>query len=333
MSSAKRPADAPPTADPVASALRTLETERNGLSVLMAAVSDGLGEEFARAVDAIAAARGRAIVSGMGKSGHVGRKIAATLASTGTPAHYVHPAEASHGDLGMVQPDDVIIALSWSGETAELADLIAYAKRFRVPLIAFTSNAASTLGRAADIRLCLPKADEACPNGLAPTTSTTMQLALGDALAVALLEKRGFTAEHFRVFHPGGKLGAQLRLVRDVMHRGERLPVVGIEARMDAAIAEIGRKGFGSVIVVNADGTLAGIVTDGDLRRNLRPDLSQLPVTAVMSRGPRTIAPDGLLATALEIQESAKITALIVVEDDRPVGLIHYLDLLRAGVA
>ena len=333
MSSAKRPADAPSTADPMASALRTLETERNGLSVLMAAVSDGLGEEFARAVDAIAAARGRAIVSGMGKSGHVGRKIAATLASTGTPAHYVHPAEASHGDLGMVQPDDVIIALSWSGETAELADLIAYAKRFRVPLIAFTSNAASTLGRAADIRLCLPKADEACPNGLAPTTSTTMQLALGDALAVALLEKRGFTADHFRVFHPGGKLGAQLKLARDVMHRGDRLPVVGIDARMDAAIAEIGRKGFGSVIVVNADGTLAGIVTDGDLRRNLRPDLSHLPVTAVMSRRPRTIAPDGLLATALEIQESAKITALIVVEDDRPVGLIHYLDLLRAGVA
>ena len=160
-----------------------------------------------------------------------------------------------------------------------------------------------------------------------------MQLALGDALAVALLEKRGFTADHFRVFHPGGKLGAQLKLVRDVMHRGERLPVVGIAARMDAAIAEIGRKGFGSVIVVNTDGTLAGIVTDGDLRRNLRPDLPHLPVTAVMSRKPRTIAPDGLLATALEIQESAKITALIVVEDDRPVGLVHYLDLLRAGVA
>ena len=160
----------------------------------------------------------------MGKSGHVGRKIAATFASTGTPSHYVHPAEASHGDLGMIQPDDVIIALSWSGETAELADLIAYAKRFRVPLIALTSNAESTLGRAADICLTLPKAKEACPNGLAPTTSTTMQLALGDALAVALLEKRGFTAEHFRVFHPGGKLGARLKLVRDIMHNGERLP-------------------------------------------------------------------------------------------------------------
>ncbi|MET0745514.1 MAG: KpsF/GutQ family sugar-phosphate isomerase [Microvirga sp.] len=333
MSSAKRPADVSPTADAVASALRTLETERNGLTTLMAAMAGGLGETFARAVDAIAGARGRAIVSGMGKSGHVGRKIAATLASTGTPAHYVHPAEASHGDLGMVQPDDVIIALSWSGETAELADLIAYAKRFRVPLIAVTASVSSTLGRAADIALCLPRADEACPNGLAPTTSTTMQLALGDALAVALLEKRGFTADHFRVFHPGGKLGAQLKLVRDVMHRGERLPLVGIDALMDAAIAEIGRKGFGSVIVVDADGALAGIVTDGDLRRNLRPDLPRLPVTAVMSRNPRTIAPDGLLATALEIQESAKITALIVVEDGRPVGLVHYLDLLRAGVA
>jgi arabinose-5-phosphate isomerase len=272
-------------------------------------------------------------VSGMGKSGHVGRKITATFASTGTPAHYVHPAEASHGDLGMVQPDDVIIALSWSGETTELADLIGYAKRFRVPLIAMTSNAASTLGHAADICLCLPKAKEACPNGLAPTTSTTMQLALGDALAVALLERRGFTAEHFRVFHPGGKLGAQLKLVRDVMHKNERLPIVGIDVPMGEAIAEIGRKGFGSVIVVHPDGTLAGIVTDGDLRRNLRPDLASLPVTAIMTRSPRTIAPDDLLASALEIQETSKITALIVVENDRPVGLVHYLDLLRAGVA
>ena len=328
---------ATPIADPalqaVDSAIRTLSTERDGLTALVDALAGGLGEALAAAIDRIAAAKGRVIVSGMGKSGHVARKIAATFASTGTPAHYVHPAEASHGDLGMVQPEDVIIALSWSGETAELADLVAYAKRFRVPLIAITSNASSALGRQADHCLALPRAREACPNGLAPTTSTTMQLALGDALAIALLEQRGFTADHFRVFHPGGKLGAQLRLVRDVMHRGERLPVIGIEARMDAAIAEISLKGFGSVIVVQPDGQLAGIVTDGDLRRNLRPDLATLPVAAVMTRTPRTIAPDALLASALEIQETAKVTALIVVEENRPVGLVHYLDLLRAGVA
>jgi arabinose-5-phosphate isomerase len=317
----------------VSSALRTLATERDGLAILMEAIGNGLGAVFTGAVDTIASARGRVIVTGMGKSGHVARKIAATLASTGTPAHYVHPAEASHGDLGMVQPDDVIVALSWSGETAELADIIGYAKRYRVPLIALTSDKASTLGHAADLCLALPKAKEACPNGLAPTTSTTMQLALGDALAIALLEKRGFTAEHFRVFHPGGKLGARLKLVRDVMHRNERLPIVGIDARMDEAIEEISRKGFGSVIVAHADGTLAGIVTDGDLRRNLRPDLRALPVSAIMTRKPRTIAPDDLVAEALEIQESQKITVLIVVENGKPVGLVHYLDLLRAGAA
>jgi arabinose-5-phosphate isomerase len=325
-----------PSASPdqaVASALRTLATEREGLSILMDAIGNGLGALFTAAVGTIAAARGRVIVTGMGKSGHIGRKIVATMASTGTPAHYVHPAEASHGDLGMIQPEDVIIALSWSGETAELADIIGYSRRFRVPLIAFTSNAGSTLGQAADICLTLPKAKEACPNGLAPTTSTTIQLALGDALAIALLEKRGFTAEHFRVFHPGGKLGARLKLVRDIMHKDERLPVVGIEARMDQAIEEIGRKGFGSVIVVHGDGTLAGIVTDGDLRRNLRPDLGTLPVSAIMTRSPRTIAPDALVASALEIEETARITALIVVENNRPVGLVHYLDLLRAGAA
>ncbi len=317
----------------VASALRTLETERDGLTILMQAIGNGLGPLFTGAVETIAAAKGRVIVTGMGKSGHIGRKIVATLASTGTPAHYVHPAEASHGDLGMIQTDDVIVALSWSGETAELADIIGYSRRFRVPLIALTSNAESTLGRASDICLTLPKAKEACPNGLAPTTSTTIQLALGDALAVALLERRGFTADNFRVFHPGGKLGARLKLVRDIMHEGERLPIVGIEAQMEEAIGEIGRKGFGAVIVVNGDGTLAGIVTDGDLRRNLRPDLATLPVTAIMTKTPRTIAPDALVASALEMEEASRITALIVVENGRPVGLVHYLDLLRAGAA
>jgi arabinose-5-phosphate isomerase len=325
---------APHSPDPaIQSALRTLETERDGLTILMEAIGNGLGPFFTAAVETIAAAKGRVIVTGMGKSGHVGRKMTATFASTGTPAHYVHPAEASHGDLGMIQTDDVIIALSWSGETAELADIIGYSRRFRVPLIALTSNAESTLGRAADICLTLPKAKEACPNGLAPTTSTTIQLALGDALAVALLERRGFTADNFRVFHPGGKLGARLKLVREIMHKDERLPVVGVEARMGEAIEEIGRKGFGAVIVVNGDGTLAGIVTDGDLRRNLRPDLATLPVTAIMTKTPRTIAPDALVASALEMEEASRITALIVVENGRPVGLVHYLDLLRAGAA
>jgi arabinose-5-phosphate isomerase len=319
-------------AQALVSALRTLEAERDGIAVLMEALAGDLGTSFAAAVEMIAGTRGRVIVTGMGKSGHVGRKIAATLASTGTPAYYVHPGEASHGDLGMIQPEDVIVALSWSGETAELADLVAYAKRFRVGLIAVTSNEASQLGDAADACLTLPKAFEACPNGLAPTTSTTMQLAIGDALAIALLERRGFTAEHFRVFHPGGRLGAKLKHVRDVMHVGERLPIVVVGARMDTAILEISTKGFGCVIVVEDGGTLAGIITDGDLRRHMSPDLATLSVEAVMTRQPRTIAPDALLAEALAIQEASKITALIVAEDNRPVGLVHYLDLLRAGV-
>src|SRR5918998_496240 len=232
----KKPA---PETEAVISALRTLATERDGIAVLMHALEGPLGAPFTRAVELIAEAKGRVIITGMGKSGHVGRKIAATLASTGTPAYYVHPGEASHGDLGMIQRDDVIVALSWSGETAELADLVAYAKRFRLGLIAVTCNEASSLARQADACLTLPKALEACPNGLAPTTSTTMQLVIGDALAVALLERRGFTAEHFRVFRPGGKLGARLKLVRDIMHQSERLPVVGIDARMDEAINEI----------------------------------------------------------------------------------------------
>ncbi|AWN43963.1 KpsF/GutQ family sugar-phosphate isomerase [Methylobacterium durans] len=318
----------------VASALRTIGTEREGLACLMEAVANGLGAPFTAAVERIGRARGRVILTGMGKSGHIGRKIAATLASTGTPALYVHPAEASHGDLGMVQPDDVVVALSWSGETTELADIIGYAKRYRVGLVAITSNAASTLGREADVCLALPKAREACPNGLAPTTSTAMQLALGDALAVALLEARGFSAREFSIYHPGGRLGASLRQVREVMHTGAQLPVVARGTPMRAAIAEIDAKGFGSVIVVEADGRLAGIVTDGDLRRNVfRTDLDRVCVEAVMSTHPRTVNPETLLAKALEIQESMKITALIVVEEGRPVGIVHYHDLLRSGVA
>ena len=326
-----------PKNDPVtqatASALRTLATERDGIGELIAAIGNELGDRFAAAVERIAAASGRVIVSGMGKSGHVARKIAATLASTGTPALYVHPAEASHGDLGMIQPVDVILALSWSGETTELADLIGYAKRFRVPLVAITSSASSTLGRQADVCLALPKAKEACPNGLAPTTSTTMQLALGDALAVALLEQRGFTAEHFRVFHPGGKLGAMLKHVGDIMHRGDRLPIVPVGTVMADALAVQSEKSFGCVIVVDHQGDLAGIVTDGDVRRHMSGDLLQRRVEEVMTPSPTTITPDMLLGEALEIIESRKRGALIVAEGMRPIGLVHVLDLLRAGVA
>lgn len=315
------------------SAMRTVETEARGLGLLRDALGNGLGAPFAEAVRLILGTQGRVIVTGMGKSGLVGRKITATLASTGTPAHYVHPGEASHGDLGMIRQDDVILALSWSGETAELADIVAFSRRFRVTLIGITSNAASTLGEAADVALVLPRAEEACPNGLAPTTSTTLQMALGDALAVALLEARGFTREDFRTYHPGGKLGAQLKQVREIMHRGERMPMVSASAMMAEAIAEISAKGFGCTLVVDEAGALLGIVTDGDLRRNLRPDLMSLPVTAVMTKNPRTIKPDLLLGAAIEFQERYKITVLIVLDAGKPVGLVHYLDLLRAGAA
>ncbi|WP_372426067.1 KpsF/GutQ family sugar-phosphate isomerase [Salinarimonas chemoclinalis] len=320
-------------ADLLAPALRTIAVEREGLAALEEALGNGLGAAFAAAVETIKDRPGRVIVSGMGKSGHVGRKIAATLASTGTPAYFVHPGEASHGDLGMILREDAILALSWSGETGELSDLIAYAKRHGVPLVAFTANADSTLGRAADICLALPKAKEACPNGLAPTTSTTMQLALGDALAVALLEARGFTAQDFRLYHPGGKLGALLKTAKDIMHVGERLPLVPTGTPMSAALAVQSDKSFGCVIVVDAEGRLIGIVTDGDVRRHMANDLLSRTVDEVMTRRPLTIGPDILLGQALELVESRKVSALVVVRDGRPVGLVHVLDLLRTGAA
>jgi arabinose-5-phosphate isomerase len=255
------------------------------------------------------------------------------MASTGTPAHFVHPGEASHGDLGMIQPDDVILAMSWSGESSELADIIAYARHNDVKLIGITSRADSSLGVGAHICLCLPKAKEACPNGLAPTTSTTMQLALGDALAVALLESRGFTSQDFRRYHPGGKLGAQLRQVSAVMHTGDRLPLIQLGKMMSEAIVTISAKGLGCVIVVTPEAKIAGLVTDGDLRRHMAPDLLGRSVDEIMTKSPKTVTPDTLIAEALEIMESLKISSLVVVEDERPVGLIHILDLLRIGAA
>jgi arabinose-5-phosphate isomerase len=327
-----------PPFDTVQSAIRTIEAEKAGLAILAAGLHGELGEALSAAVTRIRTSSGRVVVTGMGKSGHVGRKIAATFASTGTPSLFVHAAEAGHGDLGMIQTDDVVLALSWSGETAELKAIVGHAQRFRVTLIAITSNRKSALGQAADICLELPKAPEACPNGLAPTTSTTMQLALGDALAVALLEARGFSAQDFKVFHPGGKLGAQLRQVREVMHTGTSIPQVADSATMAEAVAQISAKGFGCTLVVDATGALVGIVTDGDLRRSiskdvLGKDLLNLPVSAIMSRNPRSVTPETLLAKALEIQETSKITALVVAENGRPVGIVHYLDLLKAGVA
>ncbi len=333
ISSADAPARKPKPHAFIASALRTLETERDGVWALAAAMSESLGERFAAAVDTIRAARGRVIVTGMGKSGHVGRKIAATLASTGTPAFFVHAADASHGDLGMITSDDVMLVLSWSGETEELKDLINYSRRFRIALIAVTVNADSTLGKAADIVLVLPQAREACPHNLAPTTSSLMQLALGDALAIALLESRGFTAIDFGVFHPRGRLGAALKFVRDVMHPGGAVPLIGQDALMSAAIVEMSAKGFGCVAVTDGEGRLAGVITDGDLRRHMRDDLLRAPVGEVMTASPKTVRPEQLASEALELINSSKITALIVVEGDRPVGIVHFHDLLRAGVA
>jgi arabinose-5-phosphate isomerase len=296
-------------------------------------MADGLAAPFTAAVETIRAARGRVIVTGMGKSGHVARKIAATLASTGTPAFFVHAADASHGDLGMITSDDVMLALSWSGETEELKDLINYSRRFRIALIAVTVNLESTLGKAADIALVLPSAREACPHNLAPTTSSLMQLALGDALAIALLESRGFTAVDFGVFHPRGQLGAALKFVRDVMHPGDAIPLIARAAPMSEAIVEMSAKGFGCVAVIEATGKLAGVITDGDLRRHMRADLLQAMVDDVMTASPKTVRPDQLASEALQILNASKITALIVVEADRPVGIVHFHDLLRAGVA
>src|SRR3954465_9131379 len=288
-----KPLTARPTSeharDQIASAVRTLEAEAGGITALAAAIHNGLGRAFTETIELIREARGRLIVTGMGKSGHVGRKIAATFASTGTPAFFVHPSEASHGDLGMVTADDVIRALSWVGETVELKDLTDYSRRFRIGLIAITAPPDTTLAQAADVVLTLPQAREACPHNLAPTTSTLMQQALGDALAVALLESHGFTATQFANFHPGGRLGAMLKFVRDIMHIGNSIPLVAAGTRMADAMVEMSAKGFGCVGITNANGKLVGIVTDGDLRRHMRADLLDARVEDVMTRNPKTI--------------------------------------------
>lgn len=318
-----------PANDLLDSAKRVLRLEIEGLQALSAS----LDHTFMETLDLLSAMQGRAVVTGMGKSGHVARKIAATLASTGTPAFFVHPGEASHGDLGMITEDDIVIALSNSGETTELADLVAYTKRFEIPLVGITGKSPSALADEATVALVLPGINEACPMGLAPTTSTTAMLALGDALAVAMLERKGFSPDDFHVLHPGGKLGNRLLKVSDIMHTGDELPLVPATMAISEAILEMTAKSFGCLGVIDDDGSLQGILTDGDLRRHMSPDLMTRSAGEVMTAGGRSIRPDALASEALRTMNTKAITTLFVVEDARPVGIVHIHDCLRAGVA
>ncbi|SRR5579859_800875 len=319
------------TAADLVAARRVLTAEAEALTTLAAR----LGAEFPRALDTLTRAEGgRVIVTGMGKSGHVGRKIAATMASTGTPAMYVHPGEASHGDLGMVTKRDAVLALSNSGETSELTDIVTYTRRYEIPLVAITSRTESSLAEAADVALILPDVGEACPMGLAPTTSTTMMLALGDALAVALLERQGFSSADFQIYHPGGKLGRQLMKVSGLMHKGDTVPLVEPSRPMSEVLLVMTQKSFGCVGVVEPDGSLAGIITDGDLRRHMEGGLLNRTAAEVMTRAPLTIRPGILAAEALRVMNAKKITSLFVVDDSqRAIGILHLHDCLRAGVA
>jgi arabinose-5-phosphate isomerase len=316
--------------DDLAVAGRVLRAEADGIRTL----AESLGDAFVRAIDMLSQRTGRIVVTGMGKSGHIGRKIAATLASTGSPALFVHPAEASHGDLGMVAIGDAVLALSNSGGTPELADIIAHTRRFRIPLIAITAGAGSALADAADVTLLLPRADEACPLGLAPTTSTTMTLALGDAIAIALLERQGFSMSDFKTLHPGGQLGRRLLKIADIMHTGDRLPLAHPDSPMSDAILVMTKKSFGCIGIVDDLGQLIGIITDGDLRRHMAPDLLKQRVADVMTPHPKTIRPQQLAEEALAMMNMSErpFTALFVAEDGRPVGIVHVHDCLRAGV-
>ena len=330
---AAEPGPTPRSQADLAAAVRVLRLEAAAIDALGRAL-DGV---FVAAVDRLLQVRGRVVVTGMGKSGHIARKIAATFASTGTPALFVHPAEASHGDLGMITREDAVLALSNSGETNELADLIAYTRRFSIPLVVVTARAQSSLAEAADIALLLPNVPEACPLGLAPTTSTTAMLALGDALAIALLERRGFSADEFQVLHPGGVIGRRLLRVADIMHRDGEMPLTRPEVRMAEAVLVMTAKHFGCVGVVDQDGKLIGIVTDGDLRRHMGADLLDKAVGEVMTRGPHTIRPKALAAEALNLMNSRGIDnlgigCLFAVEEGRPVGILNIHDCLRAGV-
>lgn len=317
----------------IAAARRTFLLESTAVAQLCDSLNGPFGDAFIAAVGAMKAATGRIILSGMGKSGQIARKIASTLASTGTPALFVHPGDASHGDLGMITELDVIVLLSWSGETEELRNMVAYSRRFRVPLIAITGAGGSALAKSADIVLELPNCEEACPNGLAPTTSTTVQLVLGDALAVALLEDRGFTARDFRQLHPGGRLGAALTFVRDIMHGKDHLPLAAETTAMSEAVLVMTERCFGCLGVVDATGALAGIITDGDLRRHMSPDLLACRAGEIMTRDPIVASPDDLASSVLGRLNSSSITSVFVVSDGMPAGIVHIHDLIRVGVA
>ncbi len=308
---------------------RVIAIEADGLRALEGA----LDASFVAAVETLEECSGRVVVAGVGKSGHVARKISATLASTGAPSLFIHPTEASHGDLGMVMAGDVVIALSRSGETRELSDLIAFTRRFSIPLIAMSGVADSQLALASDVALIIPDAPEACGETRAPTTSTTLMMALGDALAIAVLERRGFTAEDFKRFHPGGKLGAMLRTVGDLMHSGEAIPLVALGTGLTDALQELSVKGFGCVGVIEADGRLVGMMTDGDVRRLVASQRQASRVEQVMTPAPVTVAGDMLASAALALMNAKSITHLIVTDQDRPIGIVHMHDFLKGGVA
>ncbi len=317
----------------VASALRVFTLECEGIAALKAALDHDLGDAFCQAVEIIRSTTGRLVVTGMGKSGHIGRKIAATMASVGTPAYFVHPGEASHGDMGVIRPDDVVLALSNSGETAELNDIIGYCSRFGIDLIGITGDPQSALAEASTVALTMPRSAEACPLGLAPTTSTAMALALGDALAVALLERRGFSADDFQVLHPGGKLGRRLNRVADIMHTGDAMPLVRPNDRMAEVLIVMTARRLGCAGVVDPAGDLVGIVTDGDLRRHMDSGLVSREASTVMTPDPVTIRPEALAAEALGLMNAREITGLFAVRNGAPVGFVHLHDCLREGVA
>jgi len=314
--------------DHIKAARRVLDIETRALMTL----SDNLSDGFHQVVETLKTLKGRIVLTGVGKSGHVARKIAATLASTGSSALYIHPTEASHGDMGMIGVDDAVIALSRSGETTELADVIGYCRRFSIPLLAMTAKTDSALGRAANHILLLPDAPEACAETRAPTTSTTLQIALGDALAVALLEAKGFTASDFKTYHPGGALGAALATVGDLMHKGDALPLIDQDASMDDVFALMSKKGFGCAGITQG-GRFVGMITDGDIRRNMT-DLPDAPPEQIMTANPRTARSDELAADVLRRMTGGeqKIMQMFVVENDRAIGLVHLHDFLRAGL-
>lgn len=312
------------------SAIRTIDSEINALEDLKKSVD---AESLTRALDLMQNSKGRIIITGMGKSGHIGRKIAASLASTGTPSFFVHPAEASHGDLGMITEDDVVVAISNSGESRELLDILNYCKRFGITIISITKNPESSLGKAGDVILRLPSNGEACPLGLAPTNSTTATLVLGDILTVGLIERNGFSKEDFNDRHPGGKLGSILKRVSDLMHTGQEMPILDENSNMQAVLLEMTSKRLGCVGFINQSGDLTGILTDGDLRRCMSVNILESKASDLMTRSPKTISPDAMTAEALKLMHDKKITNLFVLENNKPVGVIHIHDLLNNGVA